>query len=57
MSSAVISTKDPVATALLYSIGVGQLLRGSPPVTRRGKRAGLTILWAVYLLIDCSVTW
>ena len=57
MSSAVISTKDPVATALRYSIGVGQSLRGLPHVARRGKRAGLTILWAVYLLIDCSVTW
>ena len=46
-----------VATALLYSIGVGRLLTGLPQVARRGKRSGLTVLWAVYLLFYCSVTW
>lgn len=46
-----------VATALLYSIGVGQLLTKMPHVARRGRRAGLTVLWAVYLLMYCSVTW
>lgn len=46
-----------VATALLYSIGVGHLLRGLPIIARRGKRSGLTILWITYLLLYCSVTW
>jgi len=46
-----------VATALLYSIGVGRLLSGLPQVARRRKNAGLTVLWSVYLLLYCSVTW
>ncbi|MDE0887669.1 MAG: hypothetical protein OSB70_19285 [Myxococcota bacterium] len=40
-----------VATALLYSIGVGRLLSGLPQVARRGKRSGLTVLWTVDLLL------
>ncbi len=46
-----------VATALLYSIGVGRLLIGLPHAFQKGKRSGLTVMWAIYLLLYCSVTW